>query len=49
MRHPNRLARCFTIAAPDRVWVGDVTSVWTLEGWLYVAILLDLYSRNNFV
>lgn len=46
VRHPNRLARCFTIAAPDRIWVADVTSVWTLEGWLYVAILLDLYSRR---
>jgi putative transposase len=46
VRHPNRLARSFSSAAPDRVWVGDVTSVWTLEGWLYVAILLDLYSRR---
>lgn len=45
-RHPNTLSRRFKAAAPDKVWVGDVTSVWTLEGWLYLAILLDLYSRK---
>lgn len=43
---PNRLARCFTTPAPNRVWVGDVTCVATREGWLYLAILLDLYSRK---
>ena len=46
-RHPNRLNRNFTAAAPNRVWVGDVTSVWTLEGWLYLAVILDLYSRRS--
>jgi len=46
-RHPNRLDRNFTAAAPNRVWVGDVTSVWTLEGWLYLAVILDLYSRRS--
>jgi putative transposase len=45
-RHPNRLHRNFTAAAPNRVWVGDVTCVWTLEGWLYLATILDLYSRR---
>jgi putative transposase len=46
VRHPNLLARHFAIDVQDRVWVGDVTSVWTFEGWLYVAMLLDLYSRR---
>ena len=43
---PNRLARQFTAPAPNRVWVGDVTCVATREGWLYLAVLLDLYSRK---
>jgi len=42
---PNVLAREFTVAAPNRVWAGDITYVWTAEGWLYLAILIDLYSR----
>ena len=42
----NTLDRAFTIAAPNRVWAGDITYVWTLEGWLYLAVLLDLYSRR---
>lgn len=45
-RHPNLLHRNFTADAPNQVWVGDVTSVWTLEGWLYLAVILDLYSRR---
>ena len=45
-RHPNLLHRQFTADAPNRVWVADVTSVWTLEGWLYLAAILDLYSRR---
>jgi putative transposase len=43
---PNLLARDFTAAAPDRVWAGDVTYLPTREGWLYLAVLLDLYSRR---
>jgi putative transposase len=43
---PNVLARNFTAAAPDRVWAGDVTYLPTREGWLYLAVLLDLYSRR---
>jgi transposase InsO family protein len=35
------LARQFDGAAPNQAWVGDITSVWTGEGWLYVAVLLD--------
>ena len=42
----NTLDRQFTVAAPNRVWAGDITYVWTLEGWLYLAVLLDLYSRR---
>lgn len=43
---PNLVARAFTAAAPNRVWVGDITYVWTAEGWLYVAVLIDLFSRR---
>lgn len=32
--------------APDRVWVGDVTFIATREGWLYLVVLIDLYSRK---
>ena len=42
----NTLDRQFTVAAPNRVWAGDITYVWTLEGWLYLAVLLDLHSRR---
>ena len=45
-RAPNRLQRHFTATAPNRVWVGDVTHVPTREGWLYLAVLIDLYSRQ---
>ncbi len=34
------------MAEPDHTWVGDITYVWTAEGWLYVSTLLDLYSRK---
>ncbi len=43
---PNTLARQFAVAAPNRVWAGDITYVWTAEGWLYLAVGLDLYSRR---
>jgi transposase InsO family protein len=43
---PNLLARQFEVAKPNQVWAGDMTSIWTAEGWLYVAVLLDLYSRK---
>ncbi len=43
---PNVLARDFKAAAVDRKWVGDITYVWTGEGWLYLAVLIDLYSRR---
>lgn len=43
---PNLLNRDFRSPAPDRVWVGDITFVRTGEGWLYLAVLLDLFSRR---
>ena len=43
---PNLLARQFDVAQPDTVWVGDITYVWTAEGWEYLAVLLDLHSRK---
>ena len=43
---PNLLARQFTVEAPNRVWASDVTYVWTREGWLYLAVILDLFSRR---
>lgn len=42
----NLLGRDFKALAPDRVWVSDITYVWTLEGWLYLAVVLDLFSRQ---
>lgn len=43
---PNHLNRQFEVAAPNKVWTTDITYVWTLEGWLYVAIVMDLFSRQ---
>lgn len=43
---PNRLKRNFHAAAPNGVWVGDVTHIATRAGGLYLSILLDLYSRK---
>jgi len=43
---PNIVARNFTPVAQNLVWVGDVTYVATYEGWAYLAVLLDLYSRR---
>lgn len=43
---PNLLGRQFTVGAPDTVWVGDITYLWTREGWLYLAVILDLFSRR---
>lgn len=43
---PNLLQRKFTIDVPNKVWVSDITYIWTFEGWLYLAFVLDLYSRS---
>lgn len=42
----NLLDRNFQTAAPNKVWVGDITYVWTAEGWAYVAVIIDLFSRK---
>ena len=43
---PNVLNREFTVDAPDRVWVGDITYIATDEGWLFLAVVIDLFSRQ---
>jgi putative transposase len=43
---PNHLDRQFQPAAPNRVWAGDVTYLPTRQGWLYLAIVVDLYARK---
>ena len=43
---PNLLERNFTAEAPDRVWLADLTYIWTAQGWLYLAAVLDLYTRR---
>ena len=43
---PNLVARDFAPAEPNRVWAGDVTYIATSEGWAYLAVLLDLFSRR---
>lgn len=42
----NVLDRQFTAEAPNQKWVADFTYIWSVEGWLYVAVVLDLYSRR---
>lgn len=42
---PNELARDFMATRPNERWVTDITYVWTREGWAYVAVILDLFSR----
>jgi putative transposase len=42
---PNVLDREFQATAPNQRWVADFTYIWTDEGWLYVAAVLDLFSR----
>ena len=43
---PNLLHRNFEASAPNKVWAGDVTFISTAEGWLYLAVLIDLFSRR---
>ena len=42
----NLLARNFTPTAPNQIWTSDITYLWTEEGWLYLAIVLDLFNRE---
>jgi putative transposase len=44
---PNVLDRQFTAERPNRKWVADFAYVWTAEGWLYVAAVIDLFSRSR--
>ena len=43
---PNLLNRDFTADGPNKIWTFDITYVWTEEGWLYLAVVLDLFSRQ---
>ena len=43
---PNLLNRNFTPSAPNQVWTADLTYIWTAEGWLYLAVVLDLFNRE---
>lgn len=43
---PNLLNQDFTVDKPDKVWVSDLTYLWTHEGWSYLAVVIDLYSRQ---
>ncbi len=43
---PNLLARQFDVKASNRVWGADITYLWTMQGWLYLAVVIDLYSRK---
>ena len=43
---PNLLERNFTADQPNQTWAGDITYIWTHEGWLYLAVILDLHSRR---
>jgi transposase InsO family protein len=43
---PNLLDRDFSASAPNPKWAGDITYIWTREGWLYLAVVIDLYSRR---
>ena len=43
---PNLLERNFSVDEPNKIWVTDITYIWTWEGWLYLSFVLDLYSRG---
>lgn len=43
---PNLLVRDFSAGAPNQKWAGDITYLYTSEGWLYLAVVIDLYSRT---
>lgn len=42
----NHLGRDFTAQEPDAKWVTDITYIGTVEGWLYLSVIIDLYSRQ---
>ena len=43
---PNLLQQDFAAGQPNQKWAGDITYVWTREGWVYLAVILDLHSRR---
>jgi transposase InsO family protein len=43
---PNRLQQMFTATTPNETWVADISYIRTMEGWLYIAVILDLFSRK---
>jgi putative transposase len=43
---PNLLKQNFTVSEPNRIWTADITYCWTQEGWIYLAVVLDMYSRR---
>jgi len=44
--YPNLLNRQFNVNEPNQVWVADITYIWTLEGWVYLSSVMDLFSRK---
>ncbi|MFQ3193539.1 MAG: putative transposase [Colwellia sp.] len=44
--YQNELKQNFAVEAPDKAWIGDITYVWTSEGWLYLFVVIDLYPRK---
>jgi putative transposase len=42
----NGLDRNFFADRPNQKWAGDITNIWTAEGWLYLAVMIDLHSRR---
>jgi transposase InsO family protein len=44
--YENRLNRSFDVSTPNTSWAADITYIWTHEGWLYLAVILDLFSRK---
>jgi len=43
---PNLLSGNFRVSEPNKVWVSDITYIWTLEGWLYLTVIMDLFNRE---
>ncbi len=43
---PNRLKRRFNVSYMNQIWVGDITQIKTQQGWAYLAVYIDLYSRR---
>lgn len=43
---PNLLKREFSVVAPNRVWCGDITYIWSGSKWSYLAVVLDLFSQR---